>query len=97
MRARRALNEAEEKLRLVKKWALDFDNRVQPLVKELDNLRTMLANELPRAASTLAQWVQALDDYAGVQTHAAVPGEVAPNLPRGEEISPAPASPGEDK
>src|ERR1051325_7779255 len=32
-RAKRALAEAEEKLRLVKRWSLEFDHRVQPLVK----------------------------------------------------------------
>ncbi|HTD66313.1 MAG TPA: hypothetical protein VK846_07275 [Candidatus Limnocylindria bacterium] len=72
MRARRALNEAEEKLRMVKKWALDFDNRVQPLVKELDSLRTMLANDLPRAVLMLAQIVKTLDAYAGVQSSASL-------------------------
>ena len=66
-RARRALNEAEEKLRLVKRWTLEFDNRVQPLVKELEGLRTMLANDMPKAAAHLAQVIKALDAYAGVK------------------------------
>lgn len=69
LRARRAMNEAEEKLRLVKKWSLDFDNHVQPLVKELENLRTLFANDMPRAVLKLAQFTKALDAYAGVQTH----------------------------
>jgi hypothetical protein len=68
MRARRALNEAEEKLRAIKKWSLDFDNRVQPLLKELEHVRTLFANDLPRAALTLAQLIKTLDAYAGVQS-----------------------------
>jgi hypothetical protein len=68
MRARRALNEAEEKLQMIKKWSLDFDNRVQPLLKELENIRTLFANDVPRAALTLAQIIKTLDAYAGVQS-----------------------------
>ncbi|HWN97382.1 MAG TPA: hypothetical protein VNT99_20285, partial [Methylomirabilota bacterium] len=66
-RAKRAFNEAEEKLRLVKRWTLEFDNRVQPLVKELEGLRTLLANDMPKAAAHLAQVIKTLDAYAGVK------------------------------
>jgi hypothetical protein len=66
LRAKRSLNEAEEKLRVVKRWSLDFDNRVDPLVKQLEGLRTLLANTLPKAAITLSQLVKTLDAYAGV-------------------------------
>jgi hypothetical protein len=66
-RAKRAFDEAEEKLRLVKRWTMEFDNRVQPLVKELEGLRTMLANDMPKAAAHLAQVVKTLDAYANVK------------------------------
>lgn len=66
-RAKRAFDEAEEKLRLVKRWSLEFDNRVQPLVKELEGLRTMMANDMPKAAAHLAQVIKTLDAYAGVK------------------------------
>lgn len=82
MRARRAVNEAEEKLRAIKKWSLDFDNRVQPLVKELENLRTLFANDVPRAILTLSQIVKTLDAYAGVRNGAmdSPPPEVQSNV-----------------
>ena len=67
LRAKRAFDEAEEKLRLVKKWTVEFDNRVQPLVKELEGLRTMFANDMPKAVTHLAQVVKSLDAYAGVK------------------------------
>lgn len=76
-RARRALNEAEEKLRLIKRWTLDFDNRVQPLVKELEGLRTMLANDMPKAAAHLAQVIKTLDAYAGVKPGGALNASAA--------------------
>src|ERR1041384_6295544 len=41
-RARRALAEAEEKLRLVKRWTVEFDRRAAPLAKQLEQVRTML-------------------------------------------------------
>ena len=81
-RAKRGLNEAEEKLRLVKRWTLEFDNRVQPLVKELEGLRTMLANDVPKAVAHLAQVIKTLDAYAGVkpggESSAAQAGEAKP-------------------
>jgi hypothetical protein len=66
-KAKRAMDEAEEKLRLVKRWTMEFDNRVQPLVKELESLRTLLANDMPKAAAHLAQIVRSLDAYANVK------------------------------
>ena len=68
-RAKRALNEAEEKLRTVKRWSMEFDNRTDPLVKQLESLRTMLGNTL--------------DEYAGVAPPTAAPAPTAsePNEP----------------
>src|SRR4051812_29250385 len=65
-RAKRAVQEAEEKLRLIKRWNLEFDHRVDPLVKQLESLRTMLGNVMPRAVAHLGQMVQTLDAYSGV-------------------------------
>jgi hypothetical protein len=65
-RAKRALVDAEEKLKLVKRWALEFDQRAQVLVKELEHVRSLVANEMPRAAAHLAQIVRRVEDYAGV-------------------------------
>ena len=85
-RAKRAVNEAEEKLRLVKRWTMEFDNRVQPLVKELEGLRTLLANDMPKAAAHLAQVVKMLDAYAGVKPVAlSTLAPAAENKSAGEE------------
>jgi len=73
-RAKRALNEAEEKLRIVKRWSAEFENRADPLVKQLESLRTMMANTMPKAAAHLAQVVKTLDAYAGIS----MPGTVLP-------------------
>jgi hypothetical protein len=65
-RAKRALAEAQEKLRRVKRWVMEFDQRAQVLVKELEHVRWLIANEMPMAAAHLAQIVHRVEAYAGV-------------------------------
>jgi len=65
-RAKRSLEEAEAKLRAVRHWSRDFENRVQPLVKQIEKLDTVLANDLPHGIATLAQILKTLDAYAEV-------------------------------
>lgn len=79
-RAKRALNEAEEKLRLIKRWTLEFDHRVQPLVKELEGLRTLMANDMPKAAAHLVQIIKTLDAYANVKPSGALDAGPAPAI-----------------
>jgi hypothetical protein len=77
-RAKRAVQEAEEKLRLIKQWNLEFDHRVDPLVKQLESLRTMLGNIMPKGVAHLAQIVKTLDAYAGVVPNAPAPAATGP-------------------
>ena len=65
-KAKRALTEAEEKLKHVRRWNRDFDQHVGPLVKQLEQVRTILANDMPKAAVYLSQAVKTLDAYANV-------------------------------
>ena len=65
-KAKRALAEAEAKLQAVKRWSRDFDHLVAPIVKQLESLRTVLANEMPKSVATLSQIVRTLDAYANV-------------------------------
>src|SRR5689334_1845087 len=62
-RARQALGEAEQKLRIVKKWDREFDGRVQPLVKQVEKLHTVLSNDMVKAVAYLTQAVQTLAAY----------------------------------
>jgi chromosome segregation ATPase len=61
--ARRALAEAEGKLATVKKWARELDNQVQPLLKELEHVRTLLSRDAPSAVAHLVQLIRRLDEY----------------------------------
>ena len=84
-KARREVNEAEEKLRTIKRWERDFENRTEPLLKQQEKLNNVLAMDVPNAASYLSEMVDTLLKYAGVVTPAGE-GHVPQVLP---EASPA--------
>jgi hypothetical protein len=83
-RAKAALTEAEDKLRLVKRWSQEFDNLVEPQVKELESLHTELTNELPKAAAFLANLINSLHAYANVGAPVAVEPPAAEARPAAE-------------
>ena len=86
-KAEHALEEAENKLRLVKKWDRELDSRLAPLAKQLEKLQTVLANDLPMGTAYLTQAIQTLDAYA--DTHLAT--ELAsPAPPNASGPAPAP-------
>ena len=64
LKAKRALNEAQAKLELVKKWNRYYDNRAQPLAKEVDKLRDVLVVHMGKAVAYLTQTIRTLGDYA---------------------------------
>ena len=90
-RARRALEEAETKLRTIKKWAREFDPRVQPLLKQTEKLHTVLSNDMVKAVAFLTQTINTLAAYAEVQPAPAMP---APAAPESAPIAPDDGKPG---
>ena len=82
-RAKAAVEEAETKLRRVKLWCRDFDSRVEPLAKQLEQLRNLYTIEMPKAAAHLALVIKALADYAGMT--AAAPPAASTSVPGAEE------------
>jgi len=90
-RARRALEEAEDKLRIVKKWSREFDGRVQPLLKQVEKLHTILSNDMVKALATLAQTIMTLSAYADIKVtpvEGSMPASSAPP-PAGQPTPPA--------
>jgi hypothetical protein len=77
-RARHALVEAEEKIRVLRKWRLQFDNRSGPLVRLLDPMFDQVTNRLPGGVHQLGEMIRTLQEYAGI-----TPGSVRsePGLP----------------
>ena len=62
-RAEKALEEAEVKFTAIKRWSSAFEQQVGPLVKQVEQLRTVSATTLTRAEEYLARIGAALDDY----------------------------------
>jgi hypothetical protein len=71
-RAKRAVQETEEKLALLKKWDRELENLTDPLLKPVGQLQGFLATDMKKAVAYLAQSVQALEAYTDV---------AAPGLP----------------
>jgi len=88
-RAKRARDHADAKLRTLKKWSRDFENRVQPLVKQTEKLHTLLTSDLPQAIAYLAKAIGTLDAYAATPPPPAAP---APTPAAAAPESPAPAA-----
>ncbi len=84
-RARRALQEAEDKLKRVKHWSREFDSRIEPLGRQLETLRNVLAIDMPNAVAFLAQAIRTLSDYAGI---AAAPGGTGLSEPSAPTTAP---------
>lgn len=70
-RARRAIQAAEDKLRIVKQWNRQYDQRIEPLGKQVEKLRHNLVHDLGLAIVFLSEVTRTLADYA----------EISPSLP----------------
>lgn len=66
-RAKQALEEAEEKVKLVKRWSRDYPIEVEPLARHADLLRHALVSDMGKAVVLLSQAIEALHAYAAVK------------------------------
>jgi hypothetical protein len=64
LKARRLLEEAEQKLRVLKQWRQNFDNRAGFLLRQLDPMEFKVRQDLPTAVVFLTEALKALQDYA---------------------------------
>ena len=89
--AKHALTEAEDKLRLVRKWCRDYDNMTQPLAKQIEQAHSFLAIDMHHAVDFLTQMVDKLEAYADLNRS----GLSASPIPSNEQsASAAPADSG---
>jgi len=70
-RAQNAVDEADGKLRIIKKWNKEFDARTEPLARQLEKMHTLLSHDMPRALAFLTKVLETLDAYAGMVAPAA--------------------------
>ena len=80
-RARRAMDEAEEKLRVVKKWTREFEGRVQPLLKQTEKLHTLLSNDMSQAVAYLTEALNILAAYAEIKPPSPIESNPAATAP----------------
>jgi len=80
---KRAVQEAEDKLRKIKIWNRDFDHFVDPLARKLESVRQFLDTDLPKAVAFLLQAQRTLEDYAEVRLNenSALPPSPPPTEP----------------
>jgi hypothetical protein len=94
-RAKESLIQADEKLRTIKKWDREFDGRVQPLVKQIEKLHSVLTNDMVKAVTYLTQAIGTLAAYAEKHQPAQAPGVIASTMQPGPVPSAPPTATGE--
>jgi predicted nucleic acid-binding Zn-ribbon protein len=65
-RADRAVRESEGKLKMVRKWSRELENRTGPLVKQIEQFQTYLATDMAQATAYLDRVRETLEAYASV-------------------------------
>jgi len=83
-RAKRALEGADTKLKIVKKWKREYEGRVQPLLKQMEKLHSVLSNDMVKAVAYLTQTISTLAEYAEVQR---APNMVQTTIPNHQEAA----------
>src|SRR5256885_6907693 len=63
-RAQRAVQQVEDKLRLLKKWDRELENRSEPLLKLVEQLHGYLSTDMVRATAFLTEVIKTLQAYA---------------------------------
>ncbi len=64
--AKRAMDEAVEKVRLVKEWTRRYESAVMPAAKPVDKLGSLLDSDMTNAIRFLTEAVKALNEYAEI-------------------------------
>lgn len=64
VKAKRKLEQAEEKMRHVKHWRQKFETRATPLLRQLDPMFYHVGQQLPKGVYSLSEAIKALQAYA---------------------------------
>lgn len=70
-RARHTLRDAEDKLRLVKLWNRQYDQRVEPVGKQVEKFRHNISHDLSNAVAYLDQVIKTLAEYSEISVSTA--------------------------
>jgi hypothetical protein len=69
-KARQALRDAEARLQLVKQWNRQFDQRVEPLGRQVEKLQHTLGVDLGKAVAWLNELLKTLSEYTEMSAKA---------------------------
>jgi hypothetical protein len=83
-RTQRAIQEAEGKLKTLRRWEHELDNRAAPLMKQLDQLRGFLASDMAKAVAYLDRALTTLDAYRSLTPGPAPAPASEPAAPEGQ-------------
>ena len=92
LKARRRLEEAEEKLKAVKQWQRRFDQQVEPLLRRLESTHDMVSHHLPLALASLDRTITVLQSYAESRPAPQPPPAEAGPPSSGENVPPEPGA-----
>jgi hypothetical protein len=81
-RAKRAVEEADAKLRIIKRWDREYDGRAQPLLKQMEKLHSVLSNDMVKAVAFLTEAIKSLAAYAELHSPGAPTG-LGPSVTQG--------------
>jgi septal ring factor EnvC (AmiA/AmiB activator) len=65
-RADRAVRESEAKLKMIRKWNRELENRTGPLIKQSEQFQSFLAADMTQAVAYLDRVLHALEAYANL-------------------------------
>jgi hypothetical protein len=78
-KAKRACDEAEEKLRKLKFWFRHYDSRVEPVARQVDKLRDVLGQHMREAVHSLTRTTKSLTEYAELHPPSPIASRPAPD------------------
>jgi hypothetical protein len=64
-KAKRALEEADGKLRVIKKWDREIEGLTDPLIRQMEKVHGVLADDMVKAVAHLTQTLETLHAYLG--------------------------------
>ena len=95
-RAKDAVDEAQGKLAMLKKWDHELENRSEPLVKQVDQFQSFVTSEMPKAIAYLNNAIRALEAYTDVRMGGAGDAAMPPETPAEPSGAAAPEPPKEE-
>jgi len=79
--ARRSLEEAQDKLRVLKRWIREFGPQTESFARQIGALDSSLAQDLPRAIAYLTETLRLLEDYSDRHTRPSASPPASTPLP----------------